>query len=75
LRRKAVFIADSQFLRMNWYVAESFARMKHFYIGYGRMYDLPFMSQEIIDFKPDILVLETGERMLERLLKIEVPKN
>lgn len=75
LRRKAVFIADSQFLRMNWYVAESFSQMKHFYIGYGRMYDLPFMSHEIINFKPDILVLETGERMLERLLKIDVPEN
>lgn len=75
LRRKAVFIADSQFLRMNWYVAESFKEMKHFYIGYGRMYNLPFISREIIDFKPDILVLETGERMLERLLKIEVPEN
>jgi hypothetical protein len=75
LRRKAVFLADSQFLRMNWYVAESFADMKHFYVGYGRMYDLPFISQEIVDFQPDIFVLETGERMLERLLKIEVPEN
>ena len=75
LKRKAVFLADSQFLRMNWYVAESFADMKHFYVGYGRMYDLPFISQEIVDFQPDIFVLETGERMLERLLKIEVPEN
>ena len=72
---KAVFLADSQFLRLNWYTAESFKDMKHFYVGYGRMYDLPYISQEIIDFKPDIFVLETGERMLERLLKIEVPNN
>lgn len=75
LRHKAVFLADSQFLRMNWYVAESFSDMKHFYVGYGRMYDLPFISPEIIDFAPDIFVLETGERMLERLLKIEIPEN
>ena len=75
LRRKAVFLADSQFLRMNWYVAESFADMKHFYVGYGRMYDLPFISPEIVDFEPDIFVLETGERMLERLLKIQIPEN
>ena len=72
---KAVFLADSQFLRLNWYTAESFKEMKHYYVGYGRMYDLPFISQDIIDFKPDIFVLETGERMLERLLKIEIPNN
>lgn len=75
LRRKAVFLADSQFLRMNWYVAESFKEMKHIYVGYGRMYDFPFVSQNILEFKPDIFVLETGERMLERLLKIEIPEN
>lgn len=72
--RKAVFFADSQFLRMNWYVAESFAEMLHIYVGYGRMYDLPFMSDEIVKFKPDIFVLETGERFLERLLEIDVPE-
>jgi hypothetical protein len=75
LKRKAVFLADSQFLRMNWYVAESFSQMKHIYVGYGRMYDFPFISSSIIEFAPDIFVLETGERMLERLHEIEIPKN
>ena len=75
LKRKAVFLADSQFLRMNWYMAESFKEMKHIYVGYGRMYDLPYISNELIEFAPDIFVLETGERMLERLLKIDVPEN
>ena len=71
---KAVFFADSQFLRMNWYVAESFAEMQHIYVGYGRGYDLPYMAHEIVDFEPDIFVFETGERFLERLLNIEVPQ-
>lgn len=75
LKRKAVFLADSQFLRMNWYVAESFSQMKHIYVGYGRMYDFPFISSSIIEFAPDIFVLETGERMLERLHEIEIPKD
>ena len=75
LKRKAVFLADSQFLRMNWYMAESFSEMKHIYVGYGRMYDLPYISNELIEFAPDIFVLETGERMLERLLKIDIPEN
>lgn len=59
---KAVFYADSQFLRMNWYAAESFSRMLNIYSGYGRDYDLPYMAETIIDYKPDILVIETGER-------------
>ncbi len=71
---KAVFYADSMFLRMNWYVAESFKQMQHIYVGYGRDYDLPFMGQDIRDIAPDIFVLETGERFLDRLLKIEVPE-
>ncbi len=73
--RRAVFFADSQFLRMNWYVAESFAEMMHVYVGYGRNYDLPFMAEQIIAFKPNIFVFETGERFLNRLLDIEIPQN
>lgn len=70
---RAVFLADSQFLRMNWYVAESFEDMLHIYIGYGKMYDFPAVSEKITEFAPEIFVLETGERFLERLLKIEIP--
>ena len=72
---RAVFLADSQFLRMNWYVAESFEDMLHIYIGYGKMYDFPEVSQKIAKFAPEIFVLESGERFLERLLKIEIPDN
>lgn len=72
---KAVFYADSQFLRMNWYAAESFSRMLNIYSGYGRDYDLPYMAETIIDYKPDILVIETGERFLSRLLNMEVPED
>ena len=71
---KAVFYADSQFLRMNWYVAESFRQMLHIYVGYGRDYDLPYMAEHILKLQPQMFVLETGERFLDRLLEIEAPK-
>lgn len=70
----AVFYADSQFLRMNWYAAESFKKMLHIYTGYGRDYDLPYMKETIVKYKPDIFVIETGERFLSRLLNLELPE-
>jgi len=72
---KAVFYADSQFLRMNWYAAESFNKMLHIYSGYGRDYDLPYMAEKIIGYQPDILVIETGERFLSRLLNLDLPED
>ena len=70
---KAIFYADSQFLRMNWYVAESFKKMQHIYVGYGRDFDIPYMAEDIENFAPDMLVIATGERFLNRLMKIETP--
>ncbi len=72
---KAVFYADSQFLRMNWYAAESFNKMLHIYSGYGRDYDLPYMAKQIVAYQPDILVIETGERFLSRLLNLDLPED
>ncbi len=60
---------------MNWYVAESFNKMLHIYSGYGRDYDLPYMAQIITDYKPDIFVVETGERFLDRLMKLDLPED
>ena len=71
---RAVFYADSQFLRMNWYAAESFKNMLHIYTGYGRDYDIPYMQETIANYKPDIFVLETGERFLSRLLNLDLPE-
>ena len=71
---RAVFYADSQFLRMNWYAAESFKNMLHIYTGYGRDYDVDYMKDQIKDYKPDIFVIETGERFLDRLLKLNLPE-
>lgn len=71
---KAIFYADSQFLRMSWYVAESFKKMQHIYVGYGRDFDIPYMEEDIKAFAPDILVVETGERFLNRLMKLEMPE-
>lgn len=72
---KAVFYADSQFLRMNWYAAESFKKMQHIYSGYGRDYDLPYMREDIVNQKADIFVIETGERFLSRLLNLDLPED
>ncbi len=71
---RAVFYADSQFLRMNWYAAESFKNMLHIYTGYGRDYDVDYMQKAILDYKPNIFVIETGERFLDRLLNLNLPK-
>lgn len=71
---KAVFYADSMFLRMNWYVAESFKQMQHIYVGYGRDYDVEYMAEDIARFAPNIFVIESGERFVDRLLKLEIPE-
>lgn len=71
---KAVFYADSMFLRMNFYVAESFKQMQHIYVGYGRDFDLPYMAKDISDIAPNIFVIESGERFVDRLLKLEIPE-
>lgn len=71
---RAVFYGDSFFLRMNWYVAESFAKMQHIYTGYGRMFDVGFMADDIRKLKPDIFVVQTTERFLDRLYKLDVPE-
>lgn len=71
---RAIFYADSQFLRMNWYVAESFKEMQHIYVGYGRDFDIPYMAEDIENFAPDMLVIATGERFLNRLMKLEAPE-
>ena len=51
----AIFYADSQFLRMSWYVAESFKKMQHIYVGYGRDFDIPYMAADIENFAPEDL--------------------
>lgn len=71
---KAVFYGDSFFLRMNWYVAESFAKMQHIYTGYGRDFDVDYMSEDIKQIKPNIFVIQTTERFVKRLLVLDVPE-
>lgn len=34
----------------------------------------PYMVEDIEAFAPDILVVETGERFLNRLMKLEMPE-
>lgn len=48
--------------------------MQHIYVGYGRDFDIPYMAEDIEAFAPDILVVETGERFLNRLMKLEMPE-
>ena len=59
---------------LDLYAAESFKNMLHIYTGYGRDYDVDYMQKTILDYKPNIFVIETGERFLDRLLNLNLPK-
>ena len=72
---RAVLYGDSFMLRMNWYMAESFAEFEHIYTGYGRMFDVDFMAEDIRRFKPDILIIQTTERFLDRLKQLNAPED
>ena len=72
---RGVIYGDSFVLRMNWYMAESFARFQHIYTGYGRMFDVSFMAEDIKQIKPDIFVIQTTERLLDRLKQLNAPED
>lgn len=72
---RAVLYGDSFMLRINWYMAESFAEFEHIYTGYGRMFDVDFMAEDIRRFKPDILIIQTTERFLDRLKQLNAPED
>ncbi len=71
---RAVIYGDSFTLRMNWYMAESFASFQHIYTGYGRDFDISFMAEDILAQKPDIFIVQTTERLLDRLKKLNPPE-
>ncbi len=71
---RAVIYGDSFVLRMNWYMAESFEKFQHIYTGYGRMFDVSFMADDITGLKPDIFVIQTTERLLDRLKELNAPE-
>lgn len=71
---KAVIYGDSFTLRMNWYMAESFATFQHIYTGYGRNFDVSYMADDILAQKPDIFIVQTTERLLDRLKVLNAPE-
>lgn len=70
----AVIYGDSFTLRMNWYMAESFGIFQHIYTGYGRDFDVSFMAEDILNQKPDIFIIQTTERLLDRLKVLNAPE-
>ncbi len=71
---RAVIYGDSFTLRMNWYMAESFNKFQHIYTGYGRDFDVSYMSGDIKEIKPDIFIIQTTERLLDRLKRLNAPE-
>lgn len=70
----AIIYGDSFTLRMNWYMAESFSKFQHIYMGYGRNFDVDFMKNDIKNLKPQIFIIQTTERLLDRLKVLNPPK-
>ena len=55
-------------------MAEIFGIFQHIYTGYGRDYDVSFMAEDILNQKPDIFIIQTTERLLDRLKVLNAPE-
>lgn len=72
---KVLFLTDSFGSRWKHYLAESFAAVYNIFNGHGA--DYVFFEDElnfIKTYKPDIIVVESAERFLQRFLNLEYPK-
>lgn len=73
-RLNAVFFTDSFFIQSNAYAAESFHKMINIFVGFGKDFEMDFHKDKIMETNPDIFVVATTERFLQRLLRIKPPK-
>ena len=72
---KVLFLTDSFGTRWKQYLAESFASIYNVFVGNG--VDYTFFDDELAfikDYRPDIIVIESTERFLQRFLNLEFPK-
>ena len=69
---KLVLIGDSFQLRVRHLLAESFSTYKYAFFGGGRNFLLnDKIKNSLFAEKPDILIIETTERFLQRLLELD----
>lgn len=69
---KAVMIGDSFHLGYRNILAENFAIFDSIFVGSGKDFILTdTMKKAVFDTKPDILIIETTERFLQRLLNMD----
>lgn len=69
---KMVIIGDSFHARYLQLLAETFYSVKSLFVGDGKSFTLDNSSKEILFYeKPDILLIETTERFLQRFLELD----
>ena len=70
----AFAIGDSFLLRYHNYLLETFSRVDRVFWGYGLDFTLtPEMTNHLKHNIPDILIIETAERFLQRFLNLKFP--
>ena len=70
--KKLVIIGDSFHGRYAELLAENFYSVKSLFIGNGRDFVLDSFSKELLfNDKPDIIIVETTERWLQRLINMD----
>lgn len=69
---KLVIIGDSFHIRYLNLLAESFYKVKSLFVGHGKNYSFDYHIKTLLfDDKPDILIIETTERFLQRFLTLD----
>lgn len=71
---RVFIISDSFFLRYINYMQEHFSKIIHVFVGDGRTFELENYGDKIDELKPNIIIISTCERFLERLKDIKKPK-
>ena len=69
----ALIIGDSFNGSYRWYMAESFNQFYHLFYGSGANFDIADVKNVINSANPNILIIQSTERFLERFLDFNVP--
>lgn len=68
-------ISDSFMAQYMSYLAMSFKDIRHLFFGGGRDFDLQQHAKDLPDKSPDIIIVGSVERFLQRFLTLEFPNN
>ncbi len=70
-----VFMVSDSFLRpITRYIAEDVQELTYAFVGGGRDFPLPKFTQAIDDLSPEIVIIGTTERFLDRLVRLDPPE-